>query len=100
MYIHIVCYYVAEKEGENNIYVEEKLNNALSEKLKDIDSKIENAEHSRAFFGEEMYQKLIEIDKSRSDALALDRGRFLHHSRSGTRSTSKCIFRIKFSLRS
>ena len=65
----------AEKERENNRYVEEKLNKALSERLKDVDNKIENAEHSRAFFGEEMYQKLIEIDKSRSDALVIDRGR-------------------------
>ena len=65
----------AEKERENNRYVEEKLNKALSERLKDVDNKIENAEHSRAFFGEEMYQKLIEIDQSRSDALVMDRGR-------------------------
>ena len=55
--------------------MEEKLNKALSEKLKDLDDKIENAEHTRSFFGEEMYKKLIEIDESRGEALVHDRGK-------------------------
>ena len=63
----------AAKERGDKLYVEEKLNKALSQKLKDIDDKIENAEHSRSFFGEEMYRKLIEIDESRNEALVLDR---------------------------
>ena len=67
------CFTLAEKERGNKLYVEEKLNKALSQRLKDIDDKIENAEHSRSFFGEEMYRKLIEIDESRSEALVLDR---------------------------
>ena len=54
--------------------MEAKLNKALSEKLKDLDDKIENAEHSRSFFGDEMYKKLIEIDVSRGEALVHDRG--------------------------
>ena len=62
------------KERGGNTYVEAKLNKALSEKLKDLDDKIENAEHSRSFFGDEMYKKLIEIDASRGEALVHDRG--------------------------
>ena len=54
--------------------MEAKLNKALSEKLKDLDDKIENAEHSRSFFGDDMYKKLIEIDVSRGEALVHDRG--------------------------
>ena len=75
VFYNLFAIILAEKERENHRYVEEKLNKALSERLKDVDNKIENAEHSRAFFGEEMYQKLIEIDQSRSDALVMDRGR-------------------------
>ena len=69
----MIVYTLTEKERANNLYVEEKLNKALEQRIKDIDDKIENAEHSRSFFGEEMYRKLIEIDESRSEALVLDR---------------------------
>ena len=65
---------ISEKERGGHTYVEAKLNKALSEKLKDLDDKIENAEHSRSFFGDEMYKKLIEIDASRGEALVHDRG--------------------------
>ena len=68
-------YVCAVKERGRNRNVEKKLNKALSERLKDVDDKIENAEHSRSFFGEEMYKKLIEIDESRNEALVLDRGK-------------------------
>ena len=62
------------KERPSFRYVEAKLNKALAERLQDVDDKIENAEHSRAFFGEEMYKKLIEIDLNRSEALVHGRG--------------------------
>ena len=65
---------ISEKERGGHTYVEAKLNKALSERLKDLDDKIENAEHSRSFFGDEMYKKLIEIDASRGEALVHDRG--------------------------
>ena len=65
---------ISEKERGGHTYVEAKLNKALSERLKDLDDKIENAEHSRSFFGDEMYNKLIEIDASRGEALVHDRG--------------------------
>ena len=76
----IICiisllFYIAVKERGRNRNVEQKLNKALLEKIKDVDDKIENAEHSRSFFGEEMYKKLIEIDASRSEALVFDRGK-------------------------
>ena len=71
----MVFYTWSEKERGNKLYVEEKLNKALSEKLKDLDEKIEMAEYSRSFFGDDMYKKLIEIDESRNEALVLDRGR-------------------------
>ena len=63
------------KERHKNGYVEQKLNKALSDKLRDLDDKIENAEHSRSFFGEEMYKKLVEIDEKRGEALLFDRGK-------------------------
>ena len=66
---------IIAKERHKNGYVEQKLNKALSDKLRDLDDKIENAEHSRSFFGEEMYKKLVEIDEKRGEALLFDRGK-------------------------
>ena len=68
-------YIFIAKERHKNGYVEQKLNKALSDKLRDLDDKIENAEHSRSFFGEEMYKKLVEIDEKRGEALLFDRGK-------------------------
>ena len=74
MKIKRIFFFISEKERGGHTYVEAKLNKALSERLKDLDDKIENAEHSRSFFGDEMYNKLIEIDASRGEALVHDRG--------------------------
>ena len=54
--------------------MEEKLQEALSEKLSDLEDKVKNAEHARLLFGEDMYKKLIAIDVSKSEALLFDRG--------------------------
>ena len=70
--------HVIAKERHKNGYVEQKLNKALSDKLRDLDDKIENAEHSRSFFGEEMYKKLVEIDEKRGEALLFDRGKLCY----------------------
>ena len=90
-------YHTSEKERGKHTYVEAKLNKALSEKLKDLDDKIENAEHSRSFFGDDMYKKLIEIDVSRGEALVHDRGMIYFRDVAGEVYNSN-LFSIKILL--
>ena len=55
-------------------YVEEKLKQALNTQLEELEEKSKIAEQARAYFGEDMYKKLMEIDGSRSEALMFDQG--------------------------
>ena len=51
-------------------YAEKKLEKALSNQLQELEEKIKMAEQTRAYFGEAMYKKLMEIDETRNDALS------------------------------
>ena len=42
-----------------NGYVEEKLKKALDKQLEELEEKSKIAEQARAYFGEDMYKKLI-----------------------------------------
>ena len=55
-------------------YAEKKLEKALSDQLQELEEKVKMAEQTRAYFGEEMYQKLIEIDETRNDAMVFEEG--------------------------
>ena len=54
--------------------MEEKLRDALEDKIKYLAEKSEMAESTRSYFGEDMYKKLIDIDQTRSETLLLDDG--------------------------
>ena len=54
--------------------MEEKLKQALNTQLEELEEKSKIAEQARAYFGEDMYKKLMEIDGSRSEALMFDQG--------------------------
>ena len=47
---------------------------ALSVQLEELEEKVNIAEQARAYFGEDMYKKLMEIDETRNDALIFDQG--------------------------
>ena len=51
-------------------YAEQKLEKALSDQLQELEEKVKMAEQTRAYFGEAMYKKLMEIDETRNDALS------------------------------
>ena len=51
-------------------YAEKNLEKALSNQLQELEEKIKMAEQTRAYFGEAMYKKLMEIDETRNDALS------------------------------
>ena len=51
-------------------YAEKKLEKALSDQLQELEEKVKMAEQTRAYFGEAMYKKLMEIDETRNDALS------------------------------
>ena len=51
-------------------YAEQRLKDALSNQLLELEEKCKMAEQTRAYFGEAMYKKLIEIDETRNDALS------------------------------
>ena len=53
-------------------YVEDKLKKALQTQIEELEEKSMLAEQARAYFGEEMYKKLMEIDETRNDALLFD----------------------------
>ena len=61
-----------------NGYVEEKLKNALDKQLEELEEKSKIAEQARAYFGEDMYKKLMEIEGSRNEALMFDQGNVIN----------------------
>ena len=61
-----------------NGYVEEKLKKALDKQLEELEEKSKIAEQARAYFGEDMYKKLMEIEGSRNEALMFDQGNVKH----------------------
>ena len=61
-----------------NGYVEEKLKKALDKQLEELEEKSKIAEQARAYFGEDMYKKLMEIEGSRNEALMFDQGNVIH----------------------
>ena len=42
--------------------------------MEELEEKVNIAEQARAYFGEDMYKKLMEIDETRNDALMFDQG--------------------------
>ena len=61
-------------ERSNVGYAEQNLKDALSNQMLELEEKCKMAEQTRAYFGEEMYQKLMEIDETRNDAMVFEEG--------------------------
>lgn len=66
---------IIENKRKVDGYVEEKLKEALETQLDELEEKGKLAEQARAYFGEDMYKKLMEIDGSRNEALMFDQGK-------------------------
>ena len=57
--------------------MEEALQKAYDDQVKYLEEKMEIAERSRSYFGEEMYTKLMNIDQARNEALFFGEGEYI-----------------------